>query len=250
MAKNKNKGKPRNYTLASGVYRFGKSTTFHKKAVYKFLKKTTPKKAVQKRTVFVEKQIKGDKNGGTRMVRVKKLTNDVPTVDAAPKTSSKNFFSKHARKLRPSIAPGVIAIVLAGVHKGKRVIVLKQLGTGLILITGPMKLNGCPLRRINQRFLLATKTKVDISAVKVPEGINDKYFARVKAETKGKKEGDIFENKKEEYKPSEQRKKDQSEVDKQVLAAIKTHTDGAVLKQYMRTTFGLSKGEFPHKMVF
>jgi hypothetical protein len=50
----------------------------------------------------------------------------------------------------------------------------------------------------------------------VPEHINDKYFARVKAEAKAKKEGDIFEAKKEEYKPSEERKKDQVEVDKQV----------------------------------
>merc|ERR1711957_674269 len=75
---------------------------------------------------------------------------------------------------------GAIAIVLAGVHKGKRVIVLKQLGTGLLLVTGPHKLNGCPMRRVNQRYLLATSAKVDVSGVNVPENINDKYFARVK----------------------------------------------------------------------
>ena len=31
---------------------------------------------------------------------------------------------------------------------------------------------------ILQRFLLATSTKVDVSGVKVPDSINDKYFAR------------------------------------------------------------------------
>merc|ERR1712218_646666 len=171
----------------------------------------------------------GAKNGGTRMVRVKKLANDYPTVDAAPKGTSVNFFSKHKRTVRDSLTAGTVAIVLAGAHKGKRVVVLKQLEPGLLLVTGPFKLN--------------------VSKVSVPENINDKYFARVKAE-KSKKEGDIFEAKKEAYKPSEQRKADQAAVDTQVLAAIKGHADGAVLRQYLKAGFSLSKGEFPHKMCF
>jgi len=249
MAKNKNVGKPRNYALESGVYRFGKGSMYHKKAIYKFTKKVNKKAAPKKAVVFVEKKVGGAKNGETRMVRVKKLTNNVPTVDAPAAGTSKNFFSGHVRKVRASLTPGTVAIVLAGVHKGKRVVVLKQLGTGLLLVTGPHKLNGCPLRRVNQRYLVATSTKLDVSKVSVPENINDKYFARVKAE-KSKKEGDIFEAKKEAYKPSEQRKADQAAVDAQVLAAIKGHADGAVLRQYLKATFSLSKGEFPHKMCF
>jgi hypothetical protein len=31
---------------------------------------------------------------------------------------------------------------------------------------------------------------------------------------------------------------------------MKKHPEGAVLKHYMRTTFGLSKGDYPHRMVF
>ena len=176
MAKNKNAGKPRNYTLASGVYRFGKSKAYHKKAIYKFLKKTTAKKEVAKTPAFVEKTIGGAKNGGKRLVRTKPLKNDYLTQQCPALGTSRN--------LKASLAFGVIAIVLAGVHKGKRVVVLKQLDTGLLLVTGPLKLNGCPMRRINQRYLLTTSTKLDISKVHIGETINDAYFRRVKAETR------------------------------------------------------------------
>ena len=152
MAKNKNKGKPRNYALESGVYRFGKSSTYHKKAIYKFTKKKVAKKAAPAKPVFVEKKIGGAKNGGTRMVRVKKLANDYPTQEAPAAGTSVNFFSKHKRSVRSSLTPGVVAIVLAGVHKGKRVVVLKQLETGLLLVTGPFKLNGTPLRRYGEEI--------------------------------------------------------------------------------------------------
>merc|ERR1739844_207661 len=213
-------------------------------------KKTAVKKAAAKTPIFVEKKVGGAKNGDTRMVRVKKLAADYPTQDPAAPGTSVNFFSKHKRSVRSSLSAGTVAILLAGVHKGKRVIVLKSLETGLILVTGPFKLNGAPLRRVNQRFLLATSTKVDVSGVKVPASIDDKYFARIKAEKSAKKEGDIFDAKKEGYKPSEQRKKDQAEIDKLVLAAVKAHKEGKALKQYLKAPFALSKGQFPHKMSF
>merc|ERR1711934_1234190 len=59
--------------------------------IYKFTKKVNKKTAPKKAAVFVEKQVGGAKNGGTRMVRAKELANDVPTVDAAAPGTSKNF---------------------------------------------------------------------------------------------------------------------------------------------------------------
>jgi len=250
MAKNKNAGKPRNYALECGVYRFGKGKMYHKKAIYKFKGKKGAEKAADPKPTFVEKPVKGAKNGEKRMVRVKRLRNDVPTQEPKKVGTSVNFFSKHKRSLRPTLTPGKICILLAGAHKGKRVIVLKQLASGLVLINGPLKLNGCPMRRVNQNYLLATGTSVDVSAVNVPENVNDDYFRHAKPEKVKKGDGDIFTTKKEEYKPSEQRKADQDNVDKQILEAIKKHPEAASLKSYFKATFALSKGQYPHKMVF
>jgi large subunit ribosomal protein L6e len=40
----KKRGRPRNYDLGNGVYRFSRSRMYHKKALYKFIGKKTEKK--------------------------------------------------------------------------------------------------------------------------------------------------------------------------------------------------------------
>lgn len=62
--------------------------------------------------------------------------------------------------------------------------------------TGPFKINGVPLRRVNQSYVIATSTKVNISGVNVDK-FDDKYFAKVVEKKKKKGEGEFFEAEKE-----------------------------------------------------
>jgi len=60
---------------------------------------------------------------------------------------------------------------------------------------GPHKLNGVSLRRVNQIYVIATSTKLDLSSVKL-DNLDDKFFKRVRPDKKNA-EKDIFDAKKE-----------------------------------------------------
>merc|ERR1712028_193193 len=68
-----------------------------------------------------------------------------------------------------------MGILLAGRFRGRRVVFLKQLESGLLLVTGPFAVNGVPLRRVNQRFCIATSTKVKVGDAK---DVSDAFLAK------------------------------------------------------------------------
>ncbi|XP_075745587.1 large ribosomal subunit protein eL6 isoform X2 [Rhipicephalus microplus] len=190
---------PRNQKLPGGVWLFSRSKMFHKRGLFKVKHAPVPKeKRKRKKRVHVKK-INGDNNGGKRVVHIKKERRSYPTEDSPKhkRTTHMKPSSLRIAKLRKRITPGTILILLAGPHRGKRVVFLKQLKTGLLMVTGPYGINGCPLRRINQIYVIATSTKIDISSVKLPENLDDRFFNRPKSAKRRsrKDEGEIFDTK-------------------------------------------------------
>ncbi|NP_001037132.1 ribosomal protein L6 [Bombyx mori] len=254
LTKKKSTKKPRNYDLGNGVMRFSKSKMFHKKAKYKFIGKKNPKPEKPKKLTVVVKQIGGEKNGGTRTVPLKRRKSFYPTQEKIRASSGGRPFSKHVRRIRPNLKIGTVCILLAGRHAGKRVVLVGILPSGLLLVTGPFAFNSCPLRRIPQRYVIGTSTRISLGNFKLPKHFNDDYFKKnkkcVKRTVKRKEGDDIFATKKEKYVPSEQRKTDQKTVDEAVIKAIGARPDKKVLRGYLKAAFGLRSSQYPHRLRF
>jgi len=251
--KTKAKVPHKNPTLVPGVHRFGRSKMYHKRGVWAKKSTQTPKQVKPKKVLTVEKKIKGDKNGGKRFVQVikSKRLHGTSRPHDQKKTAAK--YPQRPHKLRRSLTPGTVCILVAGRHAGKRVIFLKQLDSGLLLVTGPFKLNAVPLRRVNQQYVIATSTKLDISKVTVDPKFNDAYFRRDKrsaAKARKQQEGNIFASEKTLYQVSDTRKADQVDMDKSILAVVKSHPEKKILLKYLGSSFGLRSGLYPHKIKF
>lgn len=144
------------------------------------------------------------------------------------------------------MVPGTVLILLAGRFRGKRVVYLKNLEDNTLLVSGPFKINGVPLRRVNARYVIATSTKVDVSSVDVSK-INVEYFAREKTSKGKKSEADFFNESQPKKEIKAERIADQKSVDSALLSEIKKTP---LLKQYLAASFSLKNGDKPHLLKF
>jgi large subunit ribosomal protein L6e len=151
-----------NSKIAPSAGRVSRTKAYKKKGGYKHTDRKGVKAAVEAPATSSTKSLK---KGGDRSVPTAKASRFYPSEDVAvPKQTRKVAYPAHLRK---SITPGTVLILLAGRFRGKRVVFLKQLESGLLLVTGPFKVNGVPIRRVNQAYVIATSTKLDIGSVEV-----------------------------------------------------------------------------------
>ncbi|KAM0683202.1 60S ribosomal protein L6 [Mitosporidium daphniae] len=224
------------------VKKVGLKTTGVRKALLAASMLPMKSSAILPSTITIEKPIGGPKNGGKRIL----------TKIAPPKQKvAKALADKPATKLRSSITPGTVLIVLAGRFRGKRVVFLKQLTSGLLLVTGPYKINGVPLTRISQAFVIATATKVELSGLTIPDALTDAVFKGKKCTKKAsfvpKDKASSMDVEETKCAIAPVRREAQKSIDATLTASIKKQP---MLASYLRSMFSLSKGEAPHAMCF
>uniref|UniRef100_A0A7R9VTG2 60S ribosomal protein L6 n=1 Tax=Chlamydomonas euryale TaxID=1486919 RepID=A0A7R9VTG2_9CHLO len=191
------------------------------------------------------------KNGGKFPTHAKKAA-PAPAATKAPRMYPADDVAKplavntvrKPTKLRATITPGTVLILLAGRFKGKRCICLGQLPSGLLLVTGPFKLNGVPVRRVSQAYVIATCTKVSLPNVDITM-FTDSYFKAAESKRAKKGEKDFFDEPKEKKALPAEYVANQKSLDAAIMPAL-----SADLKGYLSTRFTLRDGDRPHLMKF
>ena len=171
-----------------------------------------------------------------------------------PISDAKRHFKRKTTAPRPmrqrkDITPGQILIILSGRFRGRRVVFLKNLKSNLLLVTGPYKLNGVPLKRVNAAYVLPTRTSVSLSSVPTLDQVTDAFFKRpdVQGEKENKSAQFFTDAKARRERITESRRNAQNNVDTEILKAVKAVPQ---LSTYLSNRFALKNGDKPHLMTF
>ncbi|KAI3434789.1 hypothetical protein D9Q98_002847 [Chlorella vulgaris] len=216
--------------IAAGIVREGRSKSYHRRGLWAIKKKNGGKFPVHA------------KKEAAPAEAAKKESKFYPAEDASKPLARRVI--RRAARLRPSITPGTVLILLAGRFKGKRVVFLGQLPSGLLLITGPFKLNGVPLRRVNQAYVIATSTKVDVADVDAAK-YDDAYFKSAEKKAAKQSEEGFFAEQTEKTPLPAEYVANQKAVDAALLGKLSDDVKG-----YLATRFTLRSGDRPHLMKF
>eukprot|EP00697_Spironema_sp_BW2_P010417 gnl/Spiro4/25640_TR12775_c0_g1_i1.p3 gnl/Spiro4/25640_TR12775_c0_g1~~gnl/Spiro4/25640_TR12775_c0_g1_i1.p3 ORF type:complete len:135 (-),score=28.01 gnl/Spiro4/25640_TR12775_c0_g1_i1:33-437(-) len=132
---------------------------------------------------------------------------------------------------KSELVPGTVLILLAGRFRGKRVVFVKRLQSGLLLVNGPFKVNGVPLRRVNRAYVIATSTRVP----ECPkfDDITDDHFKKTASDK-------LPEHK-------EAHKQAQKQADARLVPLIH---QVPLLRKYLAAKFTLTRTMRPHLIKF
>ena len=121
--------------------------------------------------------------GGAEKRRLRNNQNTFYPADDQGKLFQRKRNTPRPSTGRKSIEAGSVVILLSGRHRGRRVVVLKSLPSGNLLVTGPYAVNGVPLKRVNPAYVISTSTKVPIDGVSV--NVDDAFFKKARTWTQG-----------------------------------------------------------------
>merc|ERR1712137_51523 len=103
-----------------------------------------------------------------------------------------------------------------------------QLESGLLLVTGPYAVNGVPFRRVNQRYFIATSTKVDMKGADYSK-VTDDLFKREAKKKATKSESGFFAETSEKSEKPEAQKAEQKKMDEPLVKGL-----AADMKTYLK----------------
>lgn len=86
---------------------------------------------------------------------------------------------KKVYKIEKNFKKGTILILLGLKFKGKKCVFLKFTQNGSMVITGPYRMNGIPLRRINPKYAFLTEIKINLNYLNL-NFLSDRYFSFLK----------------------------------------------------------------------